>query len=157
MTAVAEATVADAPALAALHAQCFDDAWDAAAFAALLAGPGVQAFMAADGAFIVVRAAGGEAEILTLATAPHLRRRGHARALVRAAAAWAAREAKHMFLEVAADNAAALALYTGLGFARAGRRPGYYVRLGDAADALILRAALPLSPTPGVVGNAPST
>jgi ribosomal-protein-alanine N-acetyltransferase len=75
-----------------------------------------------------------------------MRRQGHARALVRAAAEEAGRRnATEMFLEVATDNSAALALYTGLGFERAGQRRLYYARAQGAADALILRAALPLS------------
>lgn len=45
-----------------------------------------------------------------------------------------------MFLEVAADNDAARALYAKLGFVEAGRRHGYY---GDGADALVLRHSLP--------------
>jgi len=50
-----------------------------------------------------------------------------------------------MFLEVAADNEAALSLYQGLGFTPTGRRGGYYERSQrPAADALILRTPLPL-------------
>ncbi len=48
-------------------------------------------------------------------------------------------EVKRLFLEVASDNDAAVALYKGLGFAAAGRRKGYYQRPGGkSADALIL-------------------
>lgn len=138
------ASVAEAPALAALHARCFDDAWDAGAIRTLMTSPGVLALAAGD-AFILVRAAGGEAEILTLATAPESRRHGLARTLVRAAAEAVAVEAQEMFLEVAADNTPALALYGGLGFMAVGRRPGYYQRPAGTADALTLRAALPLA------------
>jgi [ribosomal protein S18]-alanine N-acetyltransferase len=144
MTAVTTATAADAPTLAALHAQCFDDAWDAEAIRRLMAGPGVVALTVAQDAFILVRAAAGEAEILTLATAPQARRRGCARALVCAAADLMGPDTTEMFLEVAADNAAALTLYTGLGFVAVGRRPGYYTRPSGTADALTLRAGLPL-------------
>lgn len=136
----------DAPTLARLHAECIEPAWDEAAFAALFAGPGVFGWGVPDAAFIIARAAAGEAEILTLAVVPRARRRGHASALVKAAAADAAEAgAKEMFLEVAADNAAALALYSQLGFRRVGERPRYYERPDGAVDALILRAGLPLS------------
>ena len=62
------------------------------------------------------------------------------------AAALAARNlgAEQMFLEVAEDNAAALALYRRAGFEAAGRRRGYYPReAGAAVDALLLVRKLP--------------
>jgi ribosomal-protein-alanine N-acetyltransferase len=43
-----------------------------------------------------------------------------------------------MYLEVAADNAAAMALYQSVGFVRTGLRRGYY----DGADAVTMRAPL---------------
>ena len=48
-----------------------------------------------------------------------------------------------MFLEVAEDNIAALALYHRAGFAAVGRRRGYYHRAGAApVDAQVLRLDL---------------
>ncbi|MBL6854174.1 MAG: GNAT family N-acetyltransferase [Alphaproteobacteria bacterium] len=133
--------------LAALHAACFADAWDARALADLLAIPGTFAISSDDG-FILARATADEAEILTLAVTPTARRHGLGRALVTEAASQAQQSgAAAMFLEVALDNAAARALYTSLGFAEAGRRKGYYARPGSSPeDALILRSNLPLSP-----------
>jgi ribosomal-protein-alanine N-acetyltransferase len=138
----------DARRLADLHAQAFDRPWSEAEIADLLRGAGVIAFAAAGG-FILVRTVGGEAEVLTLAVAPASRRRGLGRALVDGAVAGAgASGAEAIFLEVAADNAAALALYNAAGFERVGLRRGYYPRVeGLAVDALTLRRALP-SPTP---------
>lgn len=140
---------ADAAArLAGLHAAAFPAPWNAAAFETLLDQDGVFALEATDG-FILMRAVADEAEILTLAVRPAARRQGlAARLLTEAAAAAAARSATRLFLEVAADNAGALALYDGAGFAVAGRRPGYYARPGGGReDALILAlnltAALP--------------
>ena len=47
------------------------------------------------------------------------------------------------FLEVAADNAAAQALYARAGFAESGRRRGYYRRPdGSGLDALVMQRAL---------------
>jgi ribosomal-protein-alanine N-acetyltransferase len=126
-------------ALAALHAQCFPDAWDAAAIAALLATPGTFAFAHDDG-FVLARVAGDEAEILTLAVAPSARGRGLGRALLQAVIRKLSDlGAASLFLEVGADNPAALALYAGLGFTRVGMRKAYY----RGGDALVLRLSLP--------------
>src|ERR1700743_3291542 len=112
----------DAALLAELHKSSFADAWSRAAICELLAGPGVFAWFTPDG-FVLARVAGGEAEILTLAVAPLVRGKGLGRALLRAAAAHAATlGATSIFLEVGADNPAALALYAGLGFERVGLR-----------------------------------
>ena len=128
----------DAHALAAVHALAFDDPWSEGAFAELFASPGVFALAADDGdeiaAFILCRAIAGEAEVLTLAVAPAHRRGGVATELLQAAMATAQRSgAEAMFLEVAADNAAALALYRGAGFTQAGLRRGYYAPAGTDA------------------------
>lgn len=141
------ATVADAPALARLHAEAFDEPWSAAALAGLMGDPGGFALWN-EGGFILIRAVAGEAEILTLAVAPAARRAGLGRALVEAAASEAgAAGAETLFLEVAVDNAAALALYRAAAFEEAGRRKGYYARLGAAPmDALVLRRTLTPSP-----------
>ena len=151
MSIVVVARAADAETLAALHGQSIALSWDAAAFRKLLAGAETFALAAPAhrwDAFILARATAGEAEILMLATVPGARRLGLARALVAAAAAEATRRgADEIFLEVAADNIAALALYAVLGFVTAGLRPRYYVRAEGAADALTLKAALPLSTT----------
>jgi ribosomal-protein-alanine N-acetyltransferase len=124
--------------LAVLHAASFPDAWTAKAIADLLATPGTFAFHADDG-FVLARVAAGEAEILTLAVAPGARGKGLGRALLQAAIARArAMGAQTMFLEVGADNPAALALYAALGFTKVGDRKGYY----QGRDALVLRLPL---------------
>ena len=128
-------------ALAALHARAFAPArgWRAAEFAALLESPHV--FAVGDTRAVALgRVAAGEAELLTLATDPDHRRCGRARACLAAFAAEArTRGATEAFLEVAADNAAARALYAADGWTETGRRPGYYPR-GEhpAVDALLL-------------------
>jgi ribosomal-protein-alanine N-acetyltransferase len=132
---VRDASPADAPALAALHALAFDHPWTAEEIADLL-DSGAAALMAADG-FILIREAAGEAEILTLAVAPAARRQGLGRMLVEAAIERLG--AAELFMEVAADNAAAIALYTQAGFVQAGARRGYYARPGGAVDALLLK------------------
>ncbi len=135
---------------AAIHAQCFPDAWSEIALDQLLATQGTFLLGHATG-FVLARVAAGEAEILTLAVAPRARRRGTATALVEAAAAHAyGLGATEVFLEVAADNLPARTLYGRLGFAEAGLRKGYYSAGRDTpADALILRKALsPLGKSP---------
>ena len=47
--------------------------------------------------------------------------------------------ARKLFLEVAADNPAAIRLYTGFGFARISERQGYYARPdGQPATAIVM-------------------
>jgi ribosomal-protein-alanine N-acetyltransferase len=80
---------------------------------------------------------------------PERRRRGFARALLRAVFAEAERRGgASVVLEVADDNAAARLLYAGLGFRPVGRRPRYYNRATGAADALILRCVVTAEPDP---------
>jgi ribosomal-protein-alanine N-acetyltransferase len=140
-------TAADAPAMAQAHATAFDAPWSADEFASLLDSPGVFGLLAGDAAprgMVLCRIAADEAEVLTLAVDPQARRQGVARALV-AAALGAARQAgaTTAFLEVAADNAAAVGLYAGLGFRRAGLRRGYYDRgAAGTMDALVMRLDL---------------
>ena len=133
-------------ALAKLHAACFvtPRPWSAAEIADLAASP--LTFVSGDVAgFVMGRVIADEAELLTSAVAPEARRRGRGAALLAEFEATArARGAATAFLEVAADNAAALALYLGAGWQRAGRRRGYYRRPeGTPVDAEILSKALP--------------
>lgn len=133
--------------LAALHAQAFDRSWPASEIATLSQGAGAIALLVEDGGepvgMILCRALFDEAEILTLAVAPAARRQGIGAMLVETAAALAAQGGAHgLFLEVAADNPAAQALYRGLGFADAGRRAGYYARPEGRVDALVMRLDL---------------
>ena len=132
-------------ALAALHARAFTTPrpWSAAEFGALLAAPGT--FVLGDAAgFVLGRVIAGEAELLTIAVAPEARRQGKGRALVAAFEAEALqRGAREAFLEVAASNAAARALYLAAGYARVGQRKAYYEEPdGTRCDALVLRKDL---------------
>lgn len=125
--------------LAAIHARAITPAWTEAALRDLLDQPGVWAEAEADG-FILMRQAGDEAEVLTLAVLPEARRAGRGLALMQAALACCLdRGVSDVFLEVAADNAAAQALYRAVGMTEGGRRRGYYARSdGPPVDALIL-------------------
>jgi ribosomal-protein-alanine N-acetyltransferase len=132
-----------AQSLAALHAEAFETPWSARDLAEVLAQDGVL-HLGDDKAFLLLRVVADESEILTLAVRPSARRQGLGARLVTAAIG-RARDmgAKFVFLEVAADNAAAIALYEKAGFERAGVRRGYYARKGaPAADGLLLRCDL---------------
>jgi tRNA threonylcarbamoyl adenosine modification protein YeaZ/ribosomal-protein-alanine acetyltransferase len=145
--AIENVTLAAAPLLAELHAETFEDGWSTAAFEDLLRMPGAAAVIAREGAeplaFLLVRQAADEAEIITIATRPHVQRRGVARQLL-SDRFDALRRAgiRNVFLEVAASNRAALALYHAMGFAEAGRRKGYYQRRHGAEDAIVMRREL---------------
>ena len=142
MIAADVADVADAPALAALHAAAFPggERWGPDAIRLMLEMPGAFGLHLPGQGFVLARVAADEAEILTLAVVPEARRQGHGGTLLAGAmAAAAARGAAAMFLEVSERNAAARALYIASGFAEAGRRRRYYA---DGADALVLRREL---------------
>jgi len=135
-----------------LHGEAFaplgERVWTRQDMAELLASPGVAgwALQFADAAigFALCRVAADEAELLTIAVQPAKRRRGAGRALLAAVIAHARDAgARSLFLEVGADNPAALALYGGAGFQAIGRRKAYYNRVGrPAADAVVMRLTL---------------
>ncbi len=131
--------------MAALHAAAFNDErhWSAVEFADLLKNNHVDAYTQAHG-MALTSTAGGDTELLILAVHPDQRRRGIARALTLQWLDSVGDRADIAFLEVAADNLAALTLYTDLGFGIIGRRLAYYTReSGPAVDALIMQQALP--------------
>ena len=110
--------------LAEIHGQGFEAPWSTQEIEALMEGLGAFALVATIqdvlAGFVLCRIAADEAEVLTIATRPSLRRRGVGAALLDAAIATAiARGAVALFLEVAVNNLAALALYGG----RLPRRP----------------------------------
>jgi [ribosomal protein S18]-alanine N-acetyltransferase len=141
----------DVTALAGLHDQSFitPRPWSAAEFADLLSMTGVFLCGDAEG-FVMGRALAGEAELLTLAVAPALRRQGRARNLLDAFDnAARIRGAERAFLEVAAGNDPARALYHAAGWLLQGQRKNYYRHPdGRAEDAVIMtRALAPASPS----------
>ncbi len=138
-------------ACAKIHAQSFAHAWAPAEFESLLAGRDVigEAAIAASllfnkrrvSGFILSRRGADMAEMLTIAVAPALRRRGVGAALLmRHLATLAAEGAKSLSLEVETDNRAALALYRRFGFREVGERKAYYRKAdGMRGSALVLR------------------
>ncbi|TDT76824.1 ribosomal-protein-alanine N-acetyltransferase [Litoreibacter halocynthiae] len=130
-------------ALAALHAKCFTTPrpWSASEFASF---EGSAFLLSTPQGFLLGRLIVDEAELLTLAVDPAARRQGVARVLVEGFKARATEDGATLaFLEVAADNEAAIALYRSTGFADAGRRRAYYRRPnGSTLDALVMRCEL---------------
>lgn len=100
----------------------------------------------ADQGFALWRSVAGEAELLTMAVIPAAQNTGIGRQLMSDWMGRAASCASTAFLEVAADNGAALKLYGHFGFKTVARRTDYYTRHpGGHADALVMRARLPFS------------
>ena len=86
---------------------------------------------------------GDECEVLSFGVVPTRRRAGIGSALLEALCLEARlRGAKSIVLEVAANNVAALGLYTIRGFIQVGRRSGYYRKEKCKVDALVLRLGL---------------
>jgi ribosomal-protein-alanine N-acetyltransferase len=78
-----------------------------------------------------------EVEILNLAVAPSMRRKGVARALVQGVLE--TREGT-VFLEVRESNAAARKFYESIGFSVVASRPGYYANPPETAIVMKLRS-----------------
>lgn len=86
--------------------------------------------------WIVMSTAGGEADVMTIATTEAGRGRGIGRRLLQAGIDWAlSRGAEVVHLEVDEHNDSALGLYRSFGFSEWGRRPDYY----PGADAILMR------------------
>ncbi|MCP4779552.1 MAG: ribosomal protein S18-alanine N-acetyltransferase [Hyphomicrobium sp.] len=136
--------------IAALHAKLFNPSWDRKSIDELIEHPAAAALVAqmrepkAMAGFIIGQLAADEAEILSIGVAPEWQRRGLARTMIEGLARAATRaEAKRIYLEVAEDNAAAIALYENLGFAEVGRRKDYYHMPGvQPVDAVLLALQL---------------
>ena len=129
----------DARDMAAIHAESFERSWDALEMAThtqhdLCLGVDRDTVLAG---FIIISIAVDQAEILTIATASSARRQGVGRQLLKAAfSELEQQDAAELFLEVAEDNVAALALYRAAGFQPIGRRPGYYRRADGRVAAI---------------------
>lgn len=147
---VREAGIEDSDTLADIHAAAFRRGWSSAEVEALLHQTGVTALVAeysnafgrkVTAGFCLVRSSGEEAEILSIGVLPACRRRGIARGLMEETLRRLYRDgAAALLLEVDAGNAAAVALYDGLGFAKVGERPAYYRQgLEAPRGALVMR------------------
>lgn len=140
------ATLADLAALIEIEQLCFgDEAWSETLVRAELDAPARTVIVVREqggvAGYASVTVAGDLADLQRVAVLPTVRRRGQGRLLLDEAIRTASiGGAERLLLEVAADNAAAIALYHGAGFADIDRRIGYY---GSGRDALVLSVRLP--------------
>ena len=132
------------PAVSELEALTFRRPWSETALRHLLTGPNFGV-VALDGdrviAYVGLAAALDEGEITNVATHPAYRRRGAARAvLLRLLDEAKARGLGRLTLEVRESNAAAIELYSKLGFKVEGKRRDFYTKPTEAALVMIWRA-----------------
>jgi ribosomal-protein-alanine N-acetyltransferase len=93
----------------------------------------------------IVAMGAGEAHILNICVAEHMRGRGIGRQML-ALLIERSRQAgmQDVFLEVRPSNLHAIALYQSVGFIEVGRRRGYYQAQDGREDALVLKLTLPV-------------
>ncbi len=133
-------------ALAKIHGASFTYAprpWKAHEFESLLASPNVKLFEQAGG-FVIFRFAGPEAELLTIAVDPAVRRQGIAKRLLLTGHESAkAAGVEEVFLEVSQTNPQAKSLYEQFGYeVRATRENYYYGPNGQNINGLVMRCVL---------------
>jgi ribosomal-protein-alanine N-acetyltransferase len=136
-------TLADAADLSRIHTASFDDGWTADDFATWLARAEGIAMVAIRErepvAFGLALAAGADAELLTIATDPALRRSGWGGHIFRALDGEArARGLERWILEVSRNNIAGQRLYRSNGFVEIGVRKAYYKTGEGRVDALVM-------------------
>jgi [ribosomal protein S18]-alanine N-acetyltransferase len=142
---IRSAVLADAGLLVAVERRCFSDPWSETSFREALDSPWSFGLIAhtskAIAGYLIGREVAGTGEVLNLAVSPEFRRRGVARALLRAALVMLRkRRVDEVYLEVRESNRSAQALYLSSGFRPVGQRPSYY--RNPKEDALVLWRAL---------------
>ncbi len=133
----------DAADLSRVHTASFDDGWTTNDFTTWLARAEAIAVIAHSEreplAFGLALAAGDDAELLTIATAPDQRRTGFGRRIFQALDAEAAKRGRGRWvLEVARNNLPAIGLYKSSGFVEIGVRKAYYRTREGQVDALVM-------------------
>lgn len=131
--------------IAELEKLCFSDPWSEASVSSELDNPLSVWFVAVeDGTvlgYVGSQSVLDSADMMNIAVHPDHRRKGIAQKLIdKLCSALTEKGICHLMLEVRVSNAPAASLYEKLGFAVAGKRPGYY--RNPREDALILRKEL---------------
>lgn len=133
----------DSAAMADLHAQSFAQGWPETDMAGHIVRDICIGLGTPLSGFIIIRNIEDQAEILTITVSPKQRRKGMGCRLLETGFQYAfAAGVTVLFLEVAEDNAAAIALYHRAGFEPIGRRPAYYKRPDGRIAALTFRKSL---------------
>lgn len=132
---IQQAESSDLSTLANIHANGFSHSWSDGElekmvsnknYLCLVANPPKKTNSKPSG-FVLVRSILDEAEIITIATDPNVRRKGVARNLMQEAIRQLEYDRKKkLFLEVDETNQAAINLYKSLHFKQVGQRQGYY-------------------------------
>ena len=132
---VQQAEKQDITTLAEIHAASFKHAWSDGElekmfsnknYLCLVAHP-PRTLKSKPSGFVLVRSVVDEAEIITIATDPHIRRKGVGRRLLQETIRKLEFDRrKKLFLEVDEANNAAINLYKRLGFKTVSERSGYY-------------------------------
>jgi ribosomal-protein-alanine N-acetyltransferase len=147
----------DLPRVSEMERLCFATPWSKDAMEYEITQNGLARYLVLEEGGLVCAYAGAwlvfeEGHITNVAVHPDFRRRGHARAVLSALMRLALGEgAEFMDLEVRVSNGAAIALYQGLGFKKAGLRKGYYEDNGEDAIVMVndrLGRALGSAPAP---------
>lgn len=130
-----ELNTSDAAAMASLHALSFAEPqqWTADSIRGLMLQPTTQSFALGHNdailGFMMASFVANEAEILTLAMHPEQRRKGYAKRLIKHfIQLHRIQKLQKIFLEVAANNSAAINLYRSLGFTIIATRANYYTQ-----------------------------
>ena len=132
----------DVPSVAALEREAYDFPWSAGIFRDCLLAGYTAMLLEQDTEVVgysVMSVAAGEAHLLNICLAPHLRRRGIGRRLLQQMLDLAVQAgAERVFLEVRPSNTDAMRLYGAAGFDAIGIRRGYYRASGGNEDAVVL-------------------
>lgn len=137
----------DAKTLYQIHKACFPIYWKEAEIAEMLLTSGTRAWVARlvePVGMLITRSQFEQAEILTIGVLEEARGAGVAKEMMKKAhKKLVDSDVKKIFLEVAENNLAAIALYKGLGYAESGRRAAYYKQEdGTRTDALVMSKTL---------------
>lgn len=137
--------LSDAQSVAALHAASFDHGWSVEDMWGHIQNDLALGFFENHvlQGFILLRVVDAQADILTIAVSKSCRGKGYGALLLEASETELKMKGVDViFLEVAENNHAAIALYKRCGFYSIGRRPGYYRQAGGRVAALSLSKRL---------------
>ena len=138
------ANESDLAVMADIHQSCFAKGWSKVELASTLSIPGAGALLVELAGnvygFVQFQWVAGEVEINTLCVLPNFRRQHFGRDLLQGLFTHLQTlQTSKIFLEVSAQNTAAIALYKTHGFANTGLRKAYY---SDGSDAITMVKAL---------------